>query len=117
MDIQTIQSYKQMLTEIMQKIIAVLGPQLAFALTKNIKSLTFAENGEVTAINGNPKDAAAMLIENITNLSQPLEKKVIQPILNRYLFLQPVSQTTVSSPVLDNKSITPSQQSNEKVDQ
>ena len=115
MDLQTILSYKKMLTEIMQKIIAVLGPQLAFALAKNINSLTLAENGEVTDINGNPKDAAAGLIENITNFSQPLEKKLIQPILNRYLFLQSTSPAPVASPIISSNSVNPSQPSTEKV--
>jgi len=65
--------YKQLLTDAIHKQIIILG---------NTITLTKADDGTVTATSPHPQNDITLFLEQFRDLSAPLVKKTMQPLLN-----------------------------------
>ena len=84
--------YKKVLTDIIQKQIVILGPTITLAKARNVKALSIADDGTVTAISGNAKEAAGQLVDQFMELSEFIVKNTMEPLT--------ASRQTPSSPGL-----------------
>ncbi|MBU4511853.1 hypothetical protein KKD19_01220 [Patescibacteria group bacterium] len=78
------EEYKKILTEIIQKQIIILGPDIAIIKARNVVSLTITDDGTVTAIEGDPRPALQQLIDEYVSLSGLIVKKTMEPLLAKY---------------------------------
>ncbi len=76
--------YKKLLTEVIQKQMVVLGPQITLTKARNVKGLTVADDGTVTDIQGAPQEMIQSLIDQFVQLSGLIVKKTMEPLLSVY---------------------------------
>lgn len=81
---QTSPDYKQLLTEVIKKQMVILGPTITLAKARNVKGLTVADDGTVTAIDGQPQELIQGLIDQFVQLSGLIVKKTMEPLLSIY---------------------------------
>ncbi|HVT00801.1 MAG TPA: hypothetical protein VHE53_01035 [Patescibacteria group bacterium] len=72
---------KRVFSEIIKKQMAILGPDITLAKVKNVPGITVDQNGEVTAISGNPQELLQQLINQFVELSGLIVKKTMESIL------------------------------------
>lgn len=71
-----------MLTDAIRKQMIILGPQITLIKARNVHSLTISDDGAVVGINGNPQTIVTQFLEQFRDLSAPLVKKTMQPLLS-----------------------------------
>ncbi len=76
--------HKKLLTEIIQKQIVILGPDIALMKARSIPGLEVANDGSVLKIEGDPKEALTRLIDTYVSLSGLIVKKTMEPLLSKY---------------------------------
>ncbi|MBU1017199.1 MAG: hypothetical protein ABIJ36_01440 [Patescibacteria group bacterium] len=76
--------YKKAITEIVQKQIVVLGPDIAILKAKNIEGLEVNDKGEATGFKGNPKEILQGIVDEYLSLSGLVFRNVLAPILKKY---------------------------------
>lgn len=79
-----IQNHKNLLTEIIQKQIVILGPDIALLKARNVPGLIVNDNGEAIEVKGNEQEVVQRLIEEYVNLSGLIVKKTMEPLLEKY---------------------------------
>lgn len=87
------EDYRKLLTEIIQKQIIILGPEISMLKAKNVEGMTVGEGGIVTEITGDPQVVLQNLINEYVALSGLIVKKTMEPLLQKYPSLAPQSQT------------------------
>lgn len=93
--------HQKLLTQVIQKQMVILGPDITLTKARNVKGLTVADDGTVTAINGSPQELTQQLIEQFMELSGLIVKKTMEPLLASYPTLmteQAAKQTPIQSP-------------------
>lgn len=88
--------YKQLLTEIIQKQIIILGPQITLMKARNVEGLEVSDDGTVSEIRGDPNMITQKLIDQYVSLSGMIVKKTMEPLLAKY--------PGISEKVLNNSS-------------
>lgn len=78
------EDYRKLITEVVQKQIVILGPDIAIMKAKNISELTVTEDGTITEIKGDPQSALQRLIDEYVSLSGLIIKKAMEPLLQKY---------------------------------
>jgi len=81
---KTNEEYKQLLTDVIKKQIVILGPGITLAKARNVKGLTVADDGTVTAVEGHPQELIQNLIDQFVQLSGLIVKKTMEPLLSEY---------------------------------
>lgn len=76
--------YQNLLTEIIQKQVAILGPAIAVMKAKNIPGLTVTDDGTVTNIEGNPQEIVKMLVDEYVDLSGQIVKSALGSVFAKY---------------------------------
>lgn len=76
--------YKKLMTEVIQKQVVILGPDIAIMKAKNVSELSVADDGSVTEINGDPNAVLQKLIDEYVALSGLIVKKTMEPLLQKY---------------------------------
>lgn len=76
--------YKSLLTEIIQKQIVILGPNIALIQARNVEGLEVSDDGVVTSINGDPQKIVKDLIDEYVSLSGLIVKQALEPLLAKY---------------------------------
>jgi hypothetical protein len=76
------QFYQKLLTEAIRKQIIILGPQITLVKTRNIPGLIVSEDGSVVSLGEKPIDTVTRFLEQFRELSAPLVKKTMQPLLS-----------------------------------
>lgn len=76
--------YKKLLSEIIQKQIIILGPDVALVKARNVPGIQVGNDGAVTEISGDPKAALQALIDEYVSLSGLIVKKTMEPLLQKY---------------------------------
>jgi len=76
--------YEKVMTDIIQKQIVILGPDIALLKVKDVPNINVNEKGEVVEIKGNSRDALQKLVESYVSLSGQIFKSVITPLLKKY---------------------------------
>lgn len=75
---------KQLLTEIIQKQIVILGPDIALIKARNVAEIEVADDGTVTNVKGDPNIVLQKLIDEYVALSGLIVKKTMEPLLAKY---------------------------------
>ena len=91
------QDYPKLLTEVLQKQIIILGPEITLLKARNVSGLTVADSGQVTAITGDPKETAIKLLEQFRELSPLLVKKTMKQLLSAIISSYP--STSAPTPI------------------
>lgn len=78
------EEYKQLLTEIIQKQVVILGPDIALLKARNVNGLTVGADGTVTEVNGDAQTVLQGLINEYVALSGLIVKKTMEPLLQKY---------------------------------
>ena len=76
--------YKKLLTEVIQKQMVILGPNITLSKARNVKGLTVADDGTVVNIEGQPQELIQGLIDQFVQLSGLIVKKTMEPLLSMY---------------------------------
>jgi hypothetical protein len=83
------QDYQKLLTEVLQKQIIILGPEITLLKARNVQGLNVADDGHVTSISGDPKETAIKLLEQFRELSPLLVKKTMNQLLSAIISSYP----------------------------
>lgn len=78
----TAQDYKKLLTDAIQKQIIILGPQMTWLKIRSIPGITVSSQGVVTALSDTPQNIITHFLEQFRDLSSPLVKKTMKPLLS-----------------------------------
>ncbi|MEK7642384.1 MAG: hypothetical protein AAB392_01175 [Patescibacteria group bacterium] len=76
--------YKKIFSEIIQKQIVILGPQIAVLKARNVPGLTVEDSGEVTNISGSEQMALHQLIDEYVALSGEIVKNAVNSVFEKY---------------------------------
>lgn len=76
------QLYQQLLTDAIRKQMVILGPQITLLKVRNVPGLTVTNDGTVASLGGKPEDVVTRFIAEFRDLSAPLVKKTMQPLLS-----------------------------------
>lgn len=95
--------YQKVITEILQKQIIILGPEITLIKARNVQGLKIANNGRVVSMEGNGHALSVKILEEFRELSPLMVKKTMRPLLNAILY-SPTGKTdtTIKTP-LDQK--------------
>lgn len=78
------QEYQKLLTEIIQKQIAILGPAIAVMKARNILGLEVKDDGIVTNVEGNPQEIVRNLVDEYVDLSGQIVKNALSSVFLKY---------------------------------
>lgn len=78
---QTEGDHKQLLTQVIKKQMVILGPDITLAKARNVRGLTVADDGTVTAVSGDPQEVTKQLVDQFMELSGLIVKKTMEPLL------------------------------------
>lgn len=81
---ENIKEYKDLITEIIQKQIVILGPDIAVSQARNVAGLIINDDGVVTELEGSPKEVVQKLIDEYVSLSGLIVKQAMGPLLAKY---------------------------------
>jgi len=80
--------YKQMLSEIIEKQIVILGPQIAILKARNVPGLKVSDDGKVTDITDSEQVVLQKLIDEYVALSGEIVKNAVNSIFKKYPSIQ-----------------------------
>jgi hypothetical protein len=78
----TVQDFQRLLTEAIHKQMIILGSQITLLKVHTVPGLTVSTDGTVTSVSNNPKQVATQFLEQFRDLSSPLVRKTMQPLLS-----------------------------------
>lgn len=88
---------QKLLTDVIKKQIVILGPDITLAKARNVPGLIVADDGTVTAINGDPKLLTQELVNQFMELSGLIVKKTMEPLLASSMQGDSVAATVAST--------------------
>lgn len=94
------ENYKKLLTEIIQKQMVILGPDITLMKARAVPELAVEPNGTVTKIEGNPSEVLRRLIDEYVSLSGLIVKTTMEPLLSKY---PEISETIVNHSALNTQ--------------
>jgi len=80
----TVDQYKALMSEIIQKQIVILGPDISVLKARNVKELQVEDDGTVSAVNGDPQAVLQALIDEYVALSGQIVKNILGSIMSKY---------------------------------
>lgn len=81
---EDLNNYKRLLTEIIQKQVVILGPDMALVKARSVPGMKVDDTGVVSEIQGNPSDILRRLIDEYVSLSGLIVKTTMEPLLSKY---------------------------------
>lgn len=78
------EQYLELMTEIIQKQIAILGPDIALHKAEQIPGLKLDRSGKVTGISGSEQEVLQALIDRYIELSGQIVKSILDPVFAKY---------------------------------
>lgn len=90
--------YKKVLTNVIQKQIVILGPDITLIKARNVAGLTVSDDGTVTDFQGEPHEVTSKLVDQFMQLSGMIVKKTMEPLLDSYI----PKQTEAPEPVTEH---------------
>ncbi|MEK7482047.1 MAG: hypothetical protein AAB464_02125 [Patescibacteria group bacterium] len=81
---EQIHDFKNIISEVIKKQIAILGPMIAIAKARKIAGLKINDGGEVVEIQGDPRDILERLINEYVDLSGLIIKRAMEPLLHKH---------------------------------
>jgi hypothetical protein len=95
--------YKQLLTQVIQKQMVILGPTVALGKARNVNGLTISDDGTVTSMTGQPQELIQGLIDQFVQLSGLIVRKTMEPLLAVY---PDGISSSIQKPVEEKRGIT-----------
>lgn len=83
------EQYKQMLTDLIQKQMVVLGPNIALDKARKVPGMKIADDGTVMDISGEPQ----MVLKGVANEYMQLSGQIAQMTLNSLVEKYPTLKT------------------------
>ena len=80
----TVDDYKRVISEIIQKQMVILGPDIALLKARNVEGLSVGSDGLVTNLEGDPGTLLQKLIDEYVALSGLIVRKAMEPLLQKY---------------------------------
>lgn len=80
----TKEDYKAMLTDIIQKQVVILGPQIAVLKARNVAGITVSDDGHVTEVSGQEQIVLQKLIDEYVALSGEIVRNAVDSIFKKY---------------------------------
>jgi hypothetical protein len=78
---QTARNYIQLLTELIQKQIVILGPEITLARVRKVQGVIVADDGTVTDITGDPQLITQQVIDQFVQLSGDIVRQTMAPLI------------------------------------
>jgi hypothetical protein len=79
-----IDEYKNMMTELIQKQVVMLGPSVALGKAKKVNGLTLNDKGNVIDISGDPAQVLKDLAQGYMEISSQIAQNTIETLLSKY---------------------------------
>lgn len=80
--------YQDLLTDLVKKQMIMLGPGVAVSKARKVSALTVGDDGQVTAIAGDPQSALNQLVGEYMNLSGQIAQATLASLLEKYPEIQ-----------------------------
>lgn len=97
MPLSTDIDYKQLLSELIKKQSAILGPDITLKCIKNVPGLTLDEAGNVIHIEGDPKELLNKVINEFFELSGRIMKETMESVLANYLGVADITESSLKN--------------------
>jgi hypothetical protein len=81
-------NYQDLMTDLVKKQMVMLGPGVAVSKARKIAALTVTDDGQVTAVAGDPQAALNQLVSEYMNLSGQIAKMTLTSLLEKYPEIQ-----------------------------
>lgn len=78
------EQYMALMSEVIQKQIVILGPEIAVLKARNVPEITISGEGKVTDIKGDPGQALEKLIDTYVELSGQIVRNALGSIFTKY---------------------------------
>ena len=78
------EQYMSLISEIIAKQSVILGPEIAVLKARSVSVLTIGDDGKVTEIDGNPREALQKLVDAYVALSGQIVKNAMTPLFEKY---------------------------------
>lgn len=85
----TAQDYQKLISDALQKQMVILGRQVTLLKARNVQGLSISDDGLSVTISGDPQKVITQFLGQFRELSSPLVKKTMQPLLNAALPIIP----------------------------
>lgn len=79
-----IEQYRALMTEVVQKQIVILGPNISVLKARNVKELKVQDDGVVTEVSGDPQVAFQKLMDEYVALSGLIVRNILGSIMSKY---------------------------------
>lgn len=81
-------NYQGLLSDLIKKQMVMLGPGVALSKARKVDALTVADDGQVTAVSGDPKVALNLLVNEYMTLSGQIAQTTLSSLLEKYPEIQ-----------------------------
>lgn len=81
-------NYRLLLTDLIKKQMIMLGPNLVISKARKVEGLTVADDGTVTAINGDAQIVLKKLANQFMELSGNIARMTLEALLEKYPGIQ-----------------------------
>lgn len=78
------EDYQALLTDLVKKQMVMLGPGVALSHARRVTALIVADDGQVTAVSGDPQAALSELVAVYMNLSGQIAQATLKSLLEKY---------------------------------
>lgn len=79
-----LEQYKSAMSEIIAKQAILLGPTMAITRARKVPELTVSDDGKVTEVRGEPRDAFEKLVASFVELSGEIVKNAVGSIFLKH---------------------------------
>ncbi|MDO8638738.1 MAG: hypothetical protein Q7R43_04120 [Candidatus Daviesbacteria bacterium] len=76
--------YQQILTDLIKKQMVMLGPNVALATARKVSGLTVTDEGEVSALSGDPQTILSAVAKQYMALSGAIAQMTLESIIAKY---------------------------------
>lgn len=81
---QSIDDYKHLISDIVKKQVALLGPGLALSRARNVQGVKIEDDGTVSEMHGDPKELLQKVLDEYFVFSGLIVRRVMESILQSY---------------------------------
>jgi hypothetical protein len=99
----TAQDYQKLISDALQKQMVILGRQITLLKARNVPGLSVSDDGRSVTISGEPQQVITQFLGQFRELSSPLVKKTMQPLLSIALPTLPQATALPPAPASESK--------------
>ena len=79
-----LEKYRNVITDLIQRQVVMLGPNVALAQVRKVGGLTVDDKGVVTAIDGNPREILSNVSKQYMALSGQIAQLTLEAVVAKY---------------------------------